>query len=494
MMNRMVKLDVGGRRYKTSKTTLISRPGTMLERMFSGELSPSTMDEEGWYFIDRDGKVFGHILNFLRSGFFPPSTLPAVEKELIGQEALFYGIPELEKWAGAEKRRDDRRISFSTLKKIENTTDLGRTINLDLADFSRMYLAGWRCAHRMSLIKSTFENADLQDAHFKEVDFTSASFKGANLQGACFEKCLIKNVDFSGACLGGCSFEGSTFLDTDLEPFAGQPVGLARVHFEKARFEGLDCAGWDLSGACLEELDLRGTGLAAARLEGVLLNGANMAGLDLEGANLKGAAFGLPRAGHRTSFRNDAEVARTVLAGCRFRGCNLEGTSFIRVDLSGVDFQGANMNLTVFSNARAHLMSSQGPRFPQAMTRAEGADFRGCALRGAVLDFTNLAGANFAGAAFSPLVRRATGGGGGGEGEDGGGPGGSKEIQTRFRGVNLAGAGFAGADLARCSFEDANLSQCDFRGADLTGCQFVRSNRNGADFQGARMEGHTVTW
>ena len=52
-----VKLNVGGKIFKTSLETLCKDPRSMLAAMFSGrfELKP---DEDGAYFIDRDGKLF----------------------------------------------------------------------------------------------------------------------------------------------------------------------------------------------------------------------------------------------------------------------------------------------------------------------------------------------------------------------------------------------------------------------------------------------------
>jgi len=62
-----IQLNVGGKRFETSLGTLCMVPDSMLAAMFSGRHA-LTADEDGSYFIDRDGKHFGHILNFLRQG------------------------------------------------------------------------------------------------------------------------------------------------------------------------------------------------------------------------------------------------------------------------------------------------------------------------------------------------------------------------------------------------------------------------------------------
>ena len=53
-----VKLNVGGKIYKTTLDTLLKDPNSMLCAMFSGrhELKPD--EEDGAYFIDRDAELF----------------------------------------------------------------------------------------------------------------------------------------------------------------------------------------------------------------------------------------------------------------------------------------------------------------------------------------------------------------------------------------------------------------------------------------------------
>ncbi|VDK54912.1 unnamed protein product [Anisakis simplex] len=61
-----VKLNVGGALYSTTISTLVKHQ-SMLQAMFSGRMEVLT-DNEGWVLIDRCGKHFGTILNFLRDG------------------------------------------------------------------------------------------------------------------------------------------------------------------------------------------------------------------------------------------------------------------------------------------------------------------------------------------------------------------------------------------------------------------------------------------
>ncbi len=71
----LVKLDVGGHKYTTSLTTLRSQPDSILTDMFNRRYQPTT-DEDGAYFIDRDGTHYRHILNYLRDATDLEETLP----------------------------------------------------------------------------------------------------------------------------------------------------------------------------------------------------------------------------------------------------------------------------------------------------------------------------------------------------------------------------------------------------------------------------------
>jgi len=105
----LITLNIGGQLFITTKDTLL-KGDTMLSRMFSGQFKSSccvdrdgellklffgscmiSFYREGNPFIDRDGKHFRIILNFLRSGKFVPPSDPVSVQELL-VEADYYQV------------------------------------------------------------------------------------------------------------------------------------------------------------------------------------------------------------------------------------------------------------------------------------------------------------------------------------------------------------------------------------------------------------------
>lgn len=68
MSTDIVELNVGGTLIATSRKTLCRYPGTKLSRWFAkGDEGALPRDAQNRYFIDRDGELFKHLLNALRS-------------------------------------------------------------------------------------------------------------------------------------------------------------------------------------------------------------------------------------------------------------------------------------------------------------------------------------------------------------------------------------------------------------------------------------------
>lgn len=87
-----VKLNVGGCLYYTTIGTL-TKHDSMLRAMFSGRMQVQS-DAEGWVLVDRSGKHFGVILNYLRDGSV---SMPDNRKECLEllAEAKYYLIDDL---------------------------------------------------------------------------------------------------------------------------------------------------------------------------------------------------------------------------------------------------------------------------------------------------------------------------------------------------------------------------------------------------------------
>ncbi|XP_030630832.1 BTB/POZ domain-containing protein KCTD21-like [Chanos chanos] len=88
-----VSVNVGGEVYMTTLDTLTRCRDSMLGAMFTGQI-PLLRDKRGNFFIDRDGKVFRYILNYLRSNSLD---LPDdfTELSILKREADFFQIRPL---------------------------------------------------------------------------------------------------------------------------------------------------------------------------------------------------------------------------------------------------------------------------------------------------------------------------------------------------------------------------------------------------------------
>ncbi|XP_066932010.1 BTB/POZ domain-containing protein KCTD5-like [Clytia hemisphaerica] len=91
---RWIKLNVGGKVFLTTKTTLMKEPESFLSRLILDDPDLQTdKDENGAYMIDRDPRYFSPILNYLRHGKLIIDDGISIEGVL--EEAEFYSIKPL---------------------------------------------------------------------------------------------------------------------------------------------------------------------------------------------------------------------------------------------------------------------------------------------------------------------------------------------------------------------------------------------------------------
>lgn len=92
-VNDVMILNVGGYEYTSLRRTLTRVQNSVLASMISNNES-LIKDSKGRYFLDRDGRLFSYVLQYLRTGvpFFPESYLDC---EMLRLEAEFYKIDDL---------------------------------------------------------------------------------------------------------------------------------------------------------------------------------------------------------------------------------------------------------------------------------------------------------------------------------------------------------------------------------------------------------------
>lgn len=95
--NRFIMLNVGGIVYQTSTRVLRAKDG-LLRRAFDEKPSCQLInDDMGRPFIDRNGKAFRYVLEYLRTGrFFSPEHDDVTVRE-IALEFSFYELPDYER-------------------------------------------------------------------------------------------------------------------------------------------------------------------------------------------------------------------------------------------------------------------------------------------------------------------------------------------------------------------------------------------------------------
>ena len=118
---KIVRLSVGGVHFATSIDTLTrGDPDSMLSAMFSGRHNVQK-DEDGRYFIDRDGTHFRYILNYLRDGntYIPVDNQQVIDE--LYEEVQFYHIENLLQKLEQIRMVNQNKIDYVKLLDLINS-------------------------------------------------------------------------------------------------------------------------------------------------------------------------------------------------------------------------------------------------------------------------------------------------------------------------------------------------------------------------------------
>jgi len=246
---KQVKLDVGGYKYSTTLTTLTSDPCSMLAAMFSGRFQVEK-NEEGCVFIDRDGRHFYYILNWLRNGYIPP--LGGDERECLLIEARYYQISSLIDFLLVPPQE---KYTLKELLHLINSVSSKKKVQLASADLSKLNLNG-------------------------------INLPAANLNFSCLDDSSLQYANLSEVCL-----QRGSLCNADLQCADLSLANLQNCCFSHARLNNANLQGANLQGADLTNCDLQGANMQCANLQGAILQGANVQHTNLMGAKLQGASL-----------------------------------------------------------------------------------------------------------------------------------------------------------------------------------------------------------
>ena len=111
-----VQLNVGGMHFDTTRETL--GVSSYLKAQLAGEVAHYT-DPNGRFFVDRDGKLFEQLLQFMRNRVRPSNKILAKYKDALVAECEYFGFD----WMLADLRGEispyDMRLEDQNIRRAE---------------------------------------------------------------------------------------------------------------------------------------------------------------------------------------------------------------------------------------------------------------------------------------------------------------------------------------------------------------------------------------
>uniref|UniRef100_A0A6A7GB03 BTB/POZ domain-containing protein kctd15-like n=2 Tax=Hirondellea gigas TaxID=1518452 RepID=A0A6A7GB03_9CRUS len=143
-----VHIDVGGAIYTSSLETLTRFPESRLARLFNGTI-PIVLDSlKQHYFIDRDGKMFRHVLNYMRHGrLILPDDF--TDFELLLEEARFFEITGLVGQLEEHRRNKQQQLTNNNNDSLDghSSSDLRQYNSNNNNDPDALFLS--RCKNTL---------------------------------------------------------------------------------------------------------------------------------------------------------------------------------------------------------------------------------------------------------------------------------------------------------------------------------------------------------
>ena len=263
-MSEIIYLSVGGVKFETTLDTLCRDQNSMLAAMFSGR-HHQIRNSKGYYFIDRDGKLFRYILMYLRTQELNlPRDKPQFIVDLL-KEAEYFQLSSLINILKDFKNATE--TTFFTYKELLLLANSTKPIQAPCLNLSLQVLKF------LDFTAANLQGCDFSYTHIYEVNFTQANLSFSKFDYSIVQTCVFIDAIFRKASCRFANFSGNdmkkcVFIESD---------------FTKAKLGGADMRFCDLQSANLQDANL-----LVANMEGSNLLLANIKGANFEGANIKG--------------------------------------------------------------------------------------------------------------------------------------------------------------------------------------------------------------
>mmetsp|Transcript_7564 Transcript_7564/g.14098 ORF Transcript_7564/g.14098 Transcript_7564/m.14098 type:complete len:281 (-) Transcript_7564:1937-2779(-) len=265
----IVELNVGGKHFMTTLSTLLKDPESMLSAMFSGRHVLDT-DRDGRYFIDRDGEHFQYLLNFLRQDEICLPDEPVLLTDLL-REARYFQIASLV------------HILEKKLKQLYEPHLTHKDLVFMLNTSSNQLLRSALCLPGFRIVGLTLSYLDLTGSMLKGCNLSKTTLSEVNLSNVDMSYCKLKQTVMKNCIMRHTIIHHTNCTQANFTGSIMRNAICTESNFTSAKLSGTDCRGADWTGS-----NLSSANFLVANLEGCKLASTVLKGTSFEGANLKG--------------------------------------------------------------------------------------------------------------------------------------------------------------------------------------------------------------
>ena len=304
----------------------------------------------------------------------------------------------LQKYAEGQRRFFDINLKNANFEGINLHHIYLNNVNLEGANLNG---ANFSCStwNNVNLNLATLDNSILINASFDKSELNKASFINANIENCKFEDTSMLGTNFSEAILINASFRychlgGTIFTKSNLSKadFSEIKIWEMRVYWDRINMKELD-------KYMLENEEL--------------LNELNGKPVLFDEANLENTIFKDKQIPDGSSFKkadlSSADCRRVNFSNCDFRGANLNNVNFTGANLTNCDFRqsilcdsdftGANLTEANFSEMDINFNDSPSDVYHSETyfirTNLHAANFQGSELNGSIFIGADLTKCNF---------------------------------------------------------------------------------------------------